>query len=61
MTDRVDNDFFFRDLVEDMKGIRRRSEAANDAIIRADANVGVNRKQLDHVLDASLNPLCAKG
>lgn len=61
MTDRVDDDFFFRDLVEDKKGIRRRSEAANDGIIGADANVRVSREQFDHVLDALLNAHCAKG
>ncbi len=61
MTDRVDDDFFFRDLVEDKKGIRRRSEAANDGIIGADADVGVSREQFDHVLDALLNAHCAKG
>jgi len=52
---------FFRDLVEDKKGIRRRSEAANDGIVRADANVRVSREQFDDVLDALLNAHCAKG
>jgi hypothetical protein len=61
MTDSVDDDFFFRNLIEDKKGIRWRSEAANDGIFRADANVRVSREQFDHVLDALLNAHCARG
>lgn len=58
MTDRVDDDFVFRDLVEDEERIRRRGEAANEGIIGADPNFRVSREQFDQVLNALLNAHC---
>jgi hypothetical protein len=45
VTDGVDDDLFFRDLVEDEKGIWRRRQAANSGIIRADANLGMSESR----------------
>jgi hypothetical protein len=60
MTDRVDDDFRFRDFVEDQKGIWRRSQTTNGRIIGADADIGISWKQsydifypLLHTLGAS--------
>jgi hypothetical protein len=61
VTDRVDDNLFFRDLVEDEKGIWGRRQTANSGIIRADANVGMSREQVNDVLYALLHALRPMG
>ena len=57
MPDRVDDDLLGRDFVEDKKGIGRRRQAPNRWIFRPNANVGMRQKQVDDMLNSSLNAL----
>lgn len=55
MTNGVDDDLHFRNLVIDEEGIWRRRQTANGGVICAHANVGMIEEQINHVFYASLN------
>jgi hypothetical protein len=47
----VDDDLCLADLVENEIGIRICHQAANDRIIRADANIRIDKEQVDDCLN----------
>jgi hypothetical protein len=61
VADRVDDDLFFRNLVEDEKRIWCSCQTADGRIVGADANIRVSEKQTNDVLDTSLNALSSLG
>jgi hypothetical protein len=59
MSDGVDDDFGFGDLVEDEIRIRCRRQTPNGRIISPNADVGMSQKKTDNGLNARLNTFCA--
>ena len=51
----MNDDFGLGGLVENDIGVRRRREAADDRIVRAGADVGINQQKVDDGLNAGLN------
>jgi hypothetical protein len=56
MTDRMNDDFILCDLIEYEERIGCCRQAANDGIVRADADFGVRQEDVDDPLNTRLAP-----